>query len=462
MSKINKLDMDQEKNITSALAKVASLVEGGSSPDDAIVKVASEQKMQAGHVRLMSNAYNTGQSLNTIRGGDSLAEKAAEFPLANALSILDRMFPTTVKTAAAIEHETKVSSDYDLPPTYWLDRRDQQEKQAAAAQVDLRQGLKAPEPYPTDPHNPARRAVSGVRMLQKQAEDRRLYAIGAGYKLVSSLNSLTDYFKTAGHLPIAFVTERAAAVKGQARIVPLMAKVAAQRGSRRNDESIGPTAGHMVDWTAEPYSLITSALESADLYKQAKADSDTTEKEAADHAKELLRPFCRARGTHAITGSVWDSRSLTKEAVGLAGLSFAGAIGGASRGLANKFIPDEKIEVQKRVENLEDRGHESTLQGIRTKAMLHDMMANDPVVSGYSPDQVFEAFNRISEVAPRAAQHRLVVQQLMRKYLEQASVVDPFEVDQLLNVETKLQQRDSPLLTPSATPQAQATADVIS
>ena len=86
------------------------------------------------------------------------------------------------------------------------------------------------------------------------------------------------------------------------------------------------------------------------------------------------------------------------------------------------------------VEDLGSPEHEQELQGIRNQTMLHDMIANDPVISGYDPEEVMEAYTRISEVAPRASQHRLVAQALLRKYLEQDATIDQFDNDQLLDV----------------------------
>ena len=135
MAKIKKLSADQEQEITVALTDVADLVKSGASPDDAIVKIAAEKQLPAGYVRLMANAYNTGQSLGAIRNGSDLTEKASSFPLANAVNILDRLFPNDVKTAAEVAMDEAVSSDYDLQPTYWLAQRKQHEKTANVAKV---------------------------------------------------------------------------------------------------------------------------------------------------------------------------------------------------------------------------------------------------------------------------------------------------------------------------------------
>jgi len=69
--------------------------------------------------------------------------------------------------------------------------------------------------------------------------------------------------------------------------------------------------------------------------------------------------------------------------------------------------------------------------------MLHDLLANDEVVSGYDPFEVTNAYNNLSQIAPRTAQHPLAVQAMLRKQLSQGSL-DPFEVEQAIKMEGQL------------------------
>ena len=41
-------------------------------------------------------------------------------------------------------------------------------------------------------------------------------------------------------------------------------------------------------------------------------------------------------------------------------------------------------------------------------------------------------------------QHRVMAQSLIRKYLEQATALDPFDTDQMLDIEGKMVRRDMP------------------
>jgi hypothetical protein len=90
-----------------------------------------------------------------------------------------------------------------------------------------------------------------------------------------------------------------------------------------------------------------------------------------------------------------------------------------------------------------DPQHESKLRGLRSQAMLTDMMANDPFLSGESPDRVMGLYNQITKLSPRAADQPLLMRALLRRYLAQGQV-DPHDIDQLAGIEVKLKQRDEP------------------
>jgi hypothetical protein len=443
--KPKKLTKDQEGEIAAALTKVAELVEGGSSPDDALFKVAAEQQFPAGHVRLMAQAYNNGRSLGQIRTGTNLVEKAAEFPLADAGAVLERMFPGSPQTAAALQKESAVSDDYELPPDYWLKRLAAQ-KQAASVQLPPMEGTKELEPYPETPGRAGLRALNEVAKLRKEAEDMRADTYSAGYKVVASLDALRDYFRQSDRLPFNQVEKNASTIFGQ-RAVNILHRIKQKNLWLKKEAS---DRAHPVNRKVAPYSLINDCLHAVDSFDIAKQAMENFEMEASEKSAKSLCPFFQVEKTAVIRGSVWDAQSsMTKESLGIVGAGIAGLAGGSGRGLAEALIPDPEKTVQKKMESFNDREHEEVIRGIRTQALLHDLMTNDPIISGYEPNQVAEAYNRISEVAPQASQRRLIAQQLIRKYLEQEAAIDPFESQQLLDMEQKIKGKSTLQSTPN-------------
>ena len=489
---IPKMQPELEDKITGLLSKMGSMVNEGTHPTDALHKVATAERVPAGHVRLMANAYNTGRTLHQMREGGGLHEKLAEFPLADAADVLERMFPAEVKTAAAQYHAAAISDDYALPPHWHVNRAKAEEKQAAASQIDLIAGWReldgreaAPAAYPQDRWHSTKQAFDDKSRLEQQADDLRLASIGANYTALGTFDKLAAYFRQADALPFGAVYENAVLIHGD-RAAKVLDKVAEQLGpqSRRfgnvdlregwatvdkqaqavetpalerpgsifdNEPPPQPpplpqrqviktgSHPHLVDWNRAPYSLITECFTACEQSVAAKQEYETFAKEAGEKIAEYLRPFVPS-GNGVITGSVWDAVSRTKEAGSILPFAAGSALGNLAKGMGDKLVPPRQQLVDKTVERLGE--NDNRLRAIQTQTMLHDLMNNDPILAGYQPEQVVDAYNQLSEVAPRAAQHRMITQSLLRKYLEQATAVDAFDVDQLLGVEKKLIEQD--------------------
>ena len=452
MSKVKKLDADQEKQITAALTKVADLVRDGNSPDDAIVKVATEKKLPAGYVRLMTNAYNTGQSIGNIRNGETLVEKASSFPLANAVNVLERLFPSAVKTASEIQQATDVSDDYTLSPVYWIQRRDAQEKRADIKSVQENKVAA----YPGIADKPGRKAVNKIHKLRKEAEQKRLDTIAAGYRVTGSINELTNYFRKVGHVPMDTAKKYCVAILGD-RAGNVLDKAATQAG-KLSKTAAHHDPDHVVDWEAAPYCLVKESLNAVDAYITVKDIMDNFEKEAEADAVEIARPFCQPAGKSVITGSVWDRQSQIKTGGAMPFVLGYGAASGVSEfmsPIAKQMFPPKEDELASVKKKLEAPSHTNKIQAIRTRAMLDDMMANDSVISGYEPDEILQAFNHLSELAPNAVtSSNMLAKSLMRKYLEQGQILDTFDIDQLLSAENKIKTNSGRGVSASNEPSA--------
>jgi hypothetical protein len=439
---IPRLTKQSEERISAALAQVADRTNAGESPDDAIVKVASEKRIPAGHVRLMVRAFNNGRVLGHIKKHAELQERAASVPLADACSILERMFPTKHETAAEKAAAVAVADDYHMSPVGWLKRRAR-----ATARVGLEKAAAAREdepkvePYPEDPRRLGKKAVCAICETRKEHARHKDAAISAGYKVANAMDAIHDCFRQHGMPSISEVWHNCKIALGERG--GKLVKKATKDYLWATVPPKKPT--HAVDWAQEPYSLVKAALDAVDEFAEKRAALEQFEQELPGKREEILRPFSDSLGADVIVGSVWDSQSRTKQATGILSLGLAGAIGGSARGFANKIQPKSREElIEDRLKELGEGDHEDKLRAIRTQTMVHELLAADPVISGYDPDMVMDAFNHLAEVAPRAMQQRVMAQALIRKYLEQASAMDPFDLGQLAEMESKTQERDMP------------------
>lgn len=133
------------------------------------------------------------------------------------------------------------------------------------------------------------------------------------------------------------------------------------------------------------------------------------------------------------------------------------ALGGAAIGgvaaLARRALPKEETKAEaeaKMMQEYFDPMHDAELNRIRMQAMITDFLANDPVISTYDPDDVLDAFNQVSQLVPRASIQPAVMRGQLRKLLQQQDAMEPFEANQLVEVEKGLKTVQEPSKLPLA------------
>jgi hypothetical protein len=463
---VPKLSQQSEDALGAALTDVSTHVNAGMSPNDAIVKAAQVHSIPAQHVRIMTRAYNNGRTVQQVKTSGEPGEKAASFPLADSAEILERLFPSEFKTAAAEMLESVISPDYSMSPEWWLRRREKAarvqgvysnaplltEKQAAAAEQD-------DTPYHPAPHGAASDhaaivAHSNNQRITRELELQKHARVKTAYEVAAVLDNIRTYFRTPGAASFPTVEKNAQVMFGD-RAVRLLGIFSREIPALTKQAHVE----HPVDWAAAPYSLIKVALDTMQRYHDIVEQLEPQIKVATEKAQENLRPFVQVPERRVITGCVWANRSLSNEkrALGMFGIATGAAIGSGTKGFAEKMMPKSKTEmVQERMQDLGTPEHEQELADIQDRTRMWQLALDDPIISGYAPEDVMEAYNRMAELAPQAIRRHAVAQALVRKYLTAGGALDPFDIDQLMDVEKKVRGQAAPSasekpLAPNAT-----------
>jgi hypothetical protein len=178
-----------------------------------------------------------------------------------------------------------------------------------------------------------------------------------------------------------------------------------------------------------------AAREQAELAQAAEAEQKT---KADEKSRQEL--FSKSKNIGADFGKAFKgdfaagATAPTKFIGGLLGAKSLGDMTGMSK--------DHSKDVQDQYKKLTmDPTHENALRSIRSKGVLHDMILNDPVVSGYDPQDVAMAFNEIAELAPSLVDAPGVLRPLLRKRLEAGQLAD-FDVKQILEMDKLRSDRD--------------------
>jgi hypothetical protein len=434
------LSKASEKKILDALEKVSGLTNAGEHPNDAIIKIATQMQIPAGHVRLMVNAVNTGRTNAHRLTSDDPFEKAAEFPLADVQTVLEALYPSEVQTKTAAHLENVVADDYRRGPK-WLKEKAAHEKAARAVEWKLTDKKPTVE---RDPDYVVKKAVAHVQKLHQNLEAQRLELAMKREHAIKLASNLRTYFKQPGHIPFDEVTENAEIMFGKVASVVLQFTRPEKEGWARST----PTP---VDQNIEPYSLIKEAVAVATEFKQSQEAYTAAVKTANDESRQVLRPFGPgpAQGHSVMADLCWTTPT---KAAGLGSMIENGfglfTAGDIAKEIAKKMPghPGLGTDVEKRdLQTLMDPGHEAEIRNIQAEAMLNDLLANDDVIKGYDPEEVVDSYNEINQIAPYAANKKVIMRDLMRKRLAGGpSALDQFTVGDTIGQQEKLRNSSLP------------------
>lgn len=427
---MHSLSKQAEAKLMDALEQVAEVVNTGDHPNDAIIKIARDRNIPAGHINLMVHAYNTGCTTKQRETGDSTLDKAADFQLADANQILDALYPKVVKTSAEIVRESVVSTEYATPPIDFIKRYQRKLEKAAGAQTALPE--KTWTPAPRDEHEAAKRAYSQKAAKKREDEELRRKASEAYQKAASAMQKLEQYFRTPGNLPFNAVVKSAGVVCGEFGISVLNKLTEVYPQFKKQAAPTQP-----VDMSnpnhRQPFVLVAEV--EAALQDHAKWQSK--------YAETLPAPKAEKTASEPITGSILDTLAgapveLKKKASATPlpynPISITRSLGDTLQQGVGSYIKDPNELRQDAFKDLTDPDHERKLKNIRVQGVVADLVTNDPVISGYDPTEVANAFNELAEIAPNFMDSRATVQSLLRKRLESGQLAD-FDIKQLVEME---------------------------
>lgn len=440
-----KIGKDAEDRILRGLRKVAGLVRDGQSPSDAIIKVASEDRLPPGHVQLMVNAYNTGRTTQQRTANNGLLDKAAEFDLADPVKIIKAIYPDEVKTAAARERATSVSAEYDAPPTWAHNPTSSAMTKLASAEEFERLFGTAPTPYGRDEAALLKRAASAERRLDSERERHQQELSVLRDKTASLYADLLTYFRTPGGTALVEARANCEALYGDpARAV--FNKLAGHLKEVLPQVSVRVKRAGAVDRTAAPYYLVETLIKSAQAYHEAFQVAAQFERDAT----RTIFKLARALNPQAAALPADPGLSLVRRVGGEkrafsaapAGMAF-GAGETLGRSIMSKLTPKSEDKLKSdALEEVTDPSHESQLRAIRAQAQMHELL-NSPYFEGEDPQQLTGLYNKLTRTAPRLVDQPLALEAIMRRHMAQG-MTDVHDLDQILGMEHKVKERDEP------------------
>lgn len=424
-----------DKQLLAAGAEILDLVEHDEMhPTAAVVKVARDRSVPPNWIPLLVSGYNISAAARhrLDPDNDSILEKLADFPIAVLEDVQSELYPEKVETPASAHHKTAVHAVWTAPPRPPAPRPVPKTVKAAEAPK--------PERAPTE-------AETSVRIEKLSCEIRRVAEDFEG-----SLAELTRYFRS-GNSQVPFrAWEYAATVKhaDAGRAIADRVYGLAGLGTFKTARYDGRPVRDPVDPGSRPMILLAEAVRCANSLLDLGAEQATLREslKTAEHNR-TVPSILRDDAMHLWDGEIADEpESLlslcdrTKSA--LFGDVLGGMVGGSiARDIQETagYKPTDKLK-QDAVREIRSLPHQQRLAGMQTDFVLRDLLHNDEVASHHSPEELTTAFNELAATAPNAMQQPAIVRAMMRKRLS-AGVMDPVDIDQLINIERRLIPRNS-------------------
>ena len=451
---VARMPREAEERLSQVLDAAIDKIQSGvtADPSEAIAKAASELPVPAGHIPLLVRAYNTSRTTEQRKSGSSPAERAADFPIADADAVLNRLYPSNVKTAMVQSRRDGVSPEYSAGPAWYRGEREAMDTAAQRAASTERVAAleKAAELRHPLPKNDWRKSSSAprvtydeVQQAERQAGNLLSTAVAVQDKLNATLHKIAEALRTSGAPHIDDIrndVEDRWGVPGRAILNCVTARNPGLLKRAAEYRPWGPTP-----WEKSPYREIGQAVALVDRAREA---IEAHEKQATHHATLKrrilgLEPDSELRFMPVMTGGqvklAWGQFG-TALGVGLA-RDVAGNIGTS---LAGTMTPPGGADAANSAYGkIGDPDHEEELRNISARANLAQLMADDDVVGAHHPHEVVQAFNDVSQAAPRLASQPLLLEGLLRRRLEQGAF-EPFEGAQVVQTEHQLRRIGTP------------------
>jgi hypothetical protein len=343
-----------------------------------------------------------------------------EYPLADLDAVRSQLYPPAAPSAL-LKSASAVSAVYSEPP-----------REPSAPRVKRASAVLAPAaPQPVGDAHTRARWREGVKMsMERMARDADVAVVEARYKFAHAMSELIAYFKGSSAIPFADARYGSGSLFGKRaeHVFATLQEFVKQRPASGGKQALA------VDAEQEPYSLVEQALAAADGYQKAAEIAHAIKQGRADRL-EQLHSF--TTGGPASVPSVPGSSSPVLKAGSWLNPLLTGASAGLASNLRSRIDPSTMaagVESQ-----LDDPEHLDELRGIQTRAMLADLMNNDPVLKGYDPEEFTNAFNELVQLSPSAADQPALMRPLLRKRLT-AGATEPFDAQQIADIEKTVQQ----------------------
>lgn len=424
---VKTLSQDEEARLMSAVTEAIGIANTGVSPSEAVAKVATARDYNVDFTERMVQIFNTSKTLSHLEK-TSGADRGGDFDLADPAEVVSIMFEDKPSQKFASE----IASNGDFMRIEAIDN----EVMEKAASVDV-----VAEPYKRDGGAIVKKAMAGLSRMKRDREDLKTQAAILDESRQVALNKIAMHFRQ-GSDKFADVEYRIRGMHG--KLGELVCGAAWENlGSLKGLHKRGSTPERIKLYDAKeaPYNYFEQVIDTTDKLCGVRKQANDLSQRIGEYEQKLQQllhfrtePITEKAAAGAI-GSV----------IGAAGMRFKDDASSLLFGDDNKGKDEKRVADTLKTLTMISPSTDARIRAVRTESALQDLMASDPVISSYDPEEVITAYNELSSLAPTALQNTVVMRGYLRKLLESSPdpagrVMDSFEAKQLADIESTISE----------------------
>ena len=450
--KLKKITPESRNKLIGLVNKTAEFVVDGNTPTDALAKAASGQEYSPEFILRAAEAYNGAAHLQHFKSA-ALDTRGDSFDIVDGNQVLcDLIGNRQVEKVANV-----APADFFSEDRYYFE--------SALPTCPMQKAASSVPAAPLD----LKDLIVGARKLEEQEkvaeEEARQDLLQSLKSLEIKLAEVRKEFKTLSTPELTKAGTEAvysygiSAFPAAIELCGLDAKTCVGIATQKEATFRGvPT--HITELTGSLVEACEACHTCSRVLgdKQAEMYVNSTQRRAAIEDVLGISP-AQNINTYKIAEAaanveVDDLNNILKQSFALAVPS---AIGGGllTRGLDTaqnaaqeatnrNFSPAGQAESQLRgIQGLLDPSFLREVKEIELATMLKKVL-QDPIISAHSPRAIEEALYEVQSLAPQATTYEPLLRAMLRTRLESEGRLDDLEVNQLLDVDSKLVKKDTP------------------
>lgn len=416
--------------IVTATDRLCDYIDKGDSEVEAGVKVANDFNLTSDQIKLVGRSYNIGVVNADRRDSDSFSAKFAVTSRLDPEDVIARVFPKEAKAAtplakvASVYLEDRIKLAIDRSKTASMNP-------AARKPYEIKRctcgcGKKEGECEHKNLTNYGKAKKKVAALTAKRAHLRRLEsdAVSKSASVIDAYRSqfgndttnllwlrkvAGDYYGETGHI----LVDRVATKLMGPVVREKFAIDAADPGSIPGQQPMP------INFKQGVFAAIKEAYESLVTWMKAEQEFPA---HVIQERREIDRLIGRTKESTCVlplgmTREQYDNQVWEKRSSMLAGLvgGMASSLSPTKSGPPSGMDPTALLSARVK---LNDPSHQAELKRIQAETMLNSLINDDEVISSYSPDEIADAFEEISQSAPGLLENRSLFRANLRRTLQ--------------------------------------------